>query len=85
MKRDIKYTNIVFIKGLKHNLLTISQFYDKGNPIIFNRNLCLIISDNDKQIKLIGKRIDNIYMIDLKFESIVGTSCLINMNGNSWI
>ena len=81
----MKYTNIVFIKGFKHNLLTISQFYDKGNPIFFNGNLCLIISDNNKQIKLVGKRIDNIYMIDLKSELNVGTSCLISMNGNSWI
>ena len=28
--------DVLLVKGLKHNLLSISQFYDKGNQVIFN-------------------------------------------------
>ena len=26
---------MLFVRGLKHNLLSISQFYEKGNQVIF--------------------------------------------------
>ena len=57
--------NVLLVKGLKHNLLSISQFCDKGNDVTFDSNYFIVDNQNDKQIKLIGKRISNIYMIDL--------------------
>ena len=44
---------VLLVKGLKHNLLSISQLCDKGNKVTFNSNNC------------IGKRLSNIYMIDI--------------------
>ena len=58
--------NVLLVKGLKHNLLSISQFCDKGNKVTFDSNYCIVESQNDKQIKLIGKRINNIHTIDLE-------------------
>ena len=40
--------DVLLVKGLKHNLLSINQFYDKGNQIIFNSTQCLIINQLDK-------------------------------------
>ena len=57
--------DVQYIEGLKYNLLSISQFCDKGNQVIFNTNKFLVIN------KLVGKRINNIYLIDLYFESIL--------------
>ena len=54
--------DVLLIGGLKHNLLSISQFCDKGNQVIFNTTQCLVIYQVDKQIKLVGKRINNIYI-----------------------
>ena len=34
--------DVLLVEGLKHNLLSISQFYDKGNQVIFNTAQCLI-------------------------------------------
>ena len=53
--------DVLLVEGLKHNLLSINQFYDKGNQVIFNATQCLIINQIDKQVKLVGKRINNIY------------------------
>ena len=34
---------VLLVKALKHKLLSISQFYDKGNQVIFNITQCLMI------------------------------------------
>ena len=34
--------NVLLVKGLKHNLLSISQLCDKGYKIIFEKDACLI-------------------------------------------
>ena len=34
--------NVLFVKGLKHNLLSISQLCDSGYDVSFNRNKCLV-------------------------------------------
>lgn len=36
--------NVFLVEGLKHNLLSISQFCDKGNTVKFDKEKCLIIN-----------------------------------------
>ena len=52
---------MLLVKGLKYNLLSISQFCDKGNQVIFKTSQHLVINQANKQVKLVGKRINNIY------------------------
>lgn len=42
--------SVFLVDWLRHNLLSISQFYDKGNLVKFNSNKCLIINDNTNVI-----------------------------------
>ena len=76
--------DVLYVEGLKHNLLSISQFCDKGNQVIFNDKQCLVINQVDNQIKLVGKRINNIYMIDLESEISLDASCLVSINDDTW-
>ena len=34
--------NVYYVKGLKHNLLSIGQLYDNGFEVKFEPNACLI-------------------------------------------
>ena len=34
--------DVLLVKGLKHNLLSISQLCDKGNTVTFNSNSCIV-------------------------------------------
>ena len=77
--------DVLLVKGLKHNLLSISQLCDKGNKVTFDCNSCIVENNIDKQIKLIGKRINNIYMIDLDNEPSLDTKCLVSLDDDSWI
>jgi len=54
--------NVLLVEGLKHNLISISQLCDKGFKVMFKPNNCLIY-DAHGSIVLIGKRVNNIYLI----------------------
>ena len=81
--------NILLVDGLKHNLLSISQFCDKGYKIIFESSLCIVTSPNDDGIKFVGHRHGNIYMVDLNDLSMINMQCLVAMNAKinetSWL
>jgi len=47
--------NVLLVKGLKHNLISISQLCDKGFKVMFEPNNCLIY-DAHGRIVLIGKK-----------------------------
>ena len=46
--------NVLYVEGLKHNLLSISQLCDKGFQVSFSSQSCIIEHKDDKHIKLIG-------------------------------
>jgi len=64
--------------GLKHNLLSINQLCDKGFKIEFNRNCCLISEVISNKVVHIGKRIGNIYMLNVEHASFHELSCLVS-------
>ena len=48
--------NISIVEGLKHNLLSISQFCDKGFDVSFKKERCLISNRKDEKLALQGVR-----------------------------
>ena len=80
--------NILYVKGLKHNLINISQLCNKGYKVSFESSLCMITNLIDNCIIFTGHRLDNIYMIDFNNISNVD-HCLIatnpKMNEISWL
>jgi len=66
-KTQIK--KVLYVDGLKHNLLGISQLCDKGFKIEFNKNYCLISEAMSGQDVHIGKRVGNIYMLNIEHAS----------------
>ena len=58
-------TNVLLVKNLKHNLLSISQLCDKGYKIKFEKDKCHI-EDNNSTIIFEGVRKKNIYILSMK-------------------
>ena len=48
--------NVLYVKGLKHNLISISQLCDKGYKVSFKSLLCTITNPIDDNIIFIGHR-----------------------------
>jgi hypothetical protein len=57
--------NVLLVSGLKHNLISISQLCDKGYKVQFDDTYCAVLSKHSSEIKLFGKRANNVYTIDL--------------------
>ena len=55
----------MFVDGLKHNLLSISQLCDMGNKVIFYPKNYFISSLDEDKVIFSGERVDNVYIIDL--------------------
>ena len=77
--------NVLLVEGLKHNLISISQLCDKGYKVCFYANSCEVSCLESNEIKLIGNRVGNVYIIylDLSLTSI--ENCLAStITQNTW-
>jgi hypothetical protein len=55
---------MISVDGLKHNLLSISQFCDSGYVVLFNKDSCTVSKNSDQSIVFKGKRKGNVYKVD---------------------
>ena len=80
--------NILYVKGLKYNLVSISQLCDKGYIVSFGTTMCVITSPIDNSIIFIENRHENVYIVDLNNMSNV-SQCLManeaNIDEISWL
>lgn len=81
----ISINNVLFVDGLKHNLLSISKFYDNGHEILFNKNLCSVINTSDKYIVFKGKRKGNMYKVNLSNFTLQKVVCLLSISDEKWV
>ena len=77
--------NVLYVDGLKHNLLSMSQLCDKGLKVKFNHNLCLVSEQKIGKVMLCGKRSGNIYLIDLHESALSNIECLVSKCDDSWL
>ena len=79
---------VLYVRGLRHNLIRISQLCDIGCKVSFESLLCIVTNPIDNSIIFIGNRQGNVYMIDLN-KVCTNDHCLIatqtNINETSWL
>ena len=68
--------NVFLVENLKHNLLSISQFCDKGNSVNFTSEKCIISRNDTGDIILEGIRKGNTYVVDLDTVPRNSLTCL---------
>ncbi|XP_021753741.1 uncharacterized protein LOC110719144 [Chenopodium quinoa] len=74
--------NVFLVEGLKHNLLSTSQFCDKGNSVRFTSNKYIIIHNYTGNIILEGTRKGNTYVVDLNEVPNSSLTCLSVIENN---
>ena len=62
---NVVIENISLVDGLKHNLLSVSQFTDKGYEVNFKSEQCSVINKKDKKLALQEVRKGNLFVADL--------------------
>ena len=82
-KNSFLIHDVLFVEGLKHNLLSISQLCDKGYQVTFKLNMCEIRLPKSLEVLLIGKRINNVYLFYISHSASIG--CLLTKHEESWL
>ena len=77
--------DVMLVEGLAYNLLSISQLCDKGHKVLFDSKACTIYQPNSNIVKFTGKRVNNMYMIDLD-DPVYENLCLTaNKDNLAWL
>lgn len=76
--------NVLFVEGLKHNFLNISQLCGNGCDVSFNKDEC-IVQNKDVSLLFFVKRKGNLYKIRLGELSNQNVSCLLPVKENHWV
>ena len=84
---NVTIENISLVEGLKHNLLIISQFCDKGFDVSFKKERCLISNRKDEKLSLQGVRKGNLFIANLDSASKDEMSCFYSKASaeDSWL
>jgi len=82
---SISINNVWLVDGLKHNLLSISQFCDNGYDVLFVKKDCTVINTHDQSIVFKGKRRNNVYKIKILKLTDQKVLCLLSMSDKKWL
>ena len=61
----ISIDKVQYVRGLKYNLLSISQLFDDGHDVNFEKDKCIITIGANK-FPLVARREGNIYVLDFE-------------------
>ena len=74
--KDVTDKNVSYVKGLKHNLISISQLCDADYEVHFTKDEGRILNSKKVQV-LSAPRKDDIYILDMNSTSDSLRPCLI--------
>ena len=64
MKEKVNGGNAMFVDGLNHNSLSVSQMCDQGNEMVFRSNRCVVHELDTGETVIKGTRTpNNLYML----------------------
>ncbi|KAL8124713.1 hypothetical protein AgCh_012388 [Apium graveolens] len=86
-KDNVIIEEVALVDGLKHNLLSISQFCDKGNSVTFNSEACIVTNKRSNKVVLTGVRKGNVYLADFNSSNAEYVTCLLSKasQDESWL
>jgi len=71
----------MFVDGLKHNLLSVSQMCDQGNKVVFRSNGCVVHELNTGETVIKGIRTqNNLYILKGGQQQ-----CYLRKNDEDWL
>eukprot|EP00253_Pinus_taeda_P003605 PITA_03605 len=63
-KEKVKAGNVMYVDGLKHNLLSVGQMCDQGNEVVFQSNGCVVRELDTRETMIKGVRTpSNFYIL----------------------
>ena len=77
--------NVLLVKSLKHNLLSISQLCDIGHKVIFECMSCQVIDVKTNKLIFNGHHQGNVYVVYLNDLSFSNVCLMAKKENESWM
>ncbi|KAL8132190.1 hypothetical protein AgCh_007909 [Apium graveolens] len=75
ISENVVIDDVALVAGLEVNLLSVSQFADKGFEVLFNKEECTFISKKTGEVALKGARKGSLFVTDLDSTNKDGICC----------
>ncbi|WVZ97694.1 hypothetical protein U9M48_043208 [Paspalum notatum var. saurae] len=85
ISNDLSISNVLFVKSLSFNLLSIAQLCDLGLTCAFNKNGVVVRSEKDKSMVFQGFRHGHLYLVDFSNMATSSTTCLFSKSSLGWL
>ena len=72
--------NVLYVEGMKVNLLSISQICDQDFMVLFSKGKCLVMDDSRKKLINGVHTLDNCYGLVSNADIVCNSICLPNEN-----
>jgi len=81
LKEKVKAGNVLYVDGLKHNLLSVSQMCDQGTEVIFRSNGCCVRDLDTGETMIKGRRTpNNLYIFEERQQQ-----CYLRKDEEHWL
>ena len=81
LKEKVKAGNVLYVDGLKHNLLSVSQMCDQGTEVIFRSNGCCVRDLDTGKTVIKGRRTpNNLYIFEERQKQ-----CYLSKDEEHWL
>ena len=78
LKGNVIIDEVALVDGLKHNLLSISQLFDKENSVTINSEACVVNCKRSNKVVLTRVRRGNVYLADFNSTNADSITCLFS-------
>ena len=81
LKEKVKARNVMYVDGVKHNLLSVNQMCDQGTKVIFRSNGCIVRELDTGETVIKGIRTpNNLYILKGGQQQ-----CYLRKNDEHWL
>lgn len=81
--KNPKIDNVSLVKGLKFNLICVSELYDKGMDVNFIKGECNVLKD--EKVVLKAKTMENVNILETNKLSGANPVCLAFVTNDIWL
>ena len=85
ISNDHSLSNVLYVKPLSFNLLSVGQLCDLGFKCLFDENEVIVSKKEDSTVIFKGFRYNNLYLVDFTTEDANLNVCLLSKTSLGWL
>ena len=85
ISNDTSISNVLLVKSLNYNLLSVSQLCEIGYNCLFTNEGVVVSRREDASIVFTGKLKGKLYLVDFSTDGVMPKTCLMAKSSMGWL